>query len=187
MSNTVNNKIFKTTMVIGVSRLKQILWYFTNVFFLKSSWNLSSGLKKILLKSFGAKIGKGVVIKPAVNIKYPWKLIIGDYSWIGENVWIDNLSDVEIGNNVCISQGALLLCGNHDYKKTTFDLITKPIILNDGVWIGAKAIVCGGVTCKSHAVLCVASVATKDLEPYGIYRGNPCEKIKVREILSHHS
>ncbi len=181
--NQVNNESFKTTMDIGASKFKQILWYFTNILFIKNGLNVSSGLKIILLKLFGAKIGLGVVIKPSINIKYPWKLTIGNYSWIGEDVWIDNLSDVLIGNNVCISQGALLLCGNHDYKKTTFDLITQPINLEDGVWIGAKATVCGGVTCQSHAVLCVASVATKDLDPFGIYRGNPCEKIKTREIM----
>lgn len=180
--NQVNNESFKTTMDIGASKFKQILWYFTNVLFFKNGLNVSSGLKIILLKLFGCKIGFGVVIKPSVNIKYPWKLTIRDYSWVGEHVWIDNLSDVNIGNNVCISQGALLLCGNHDYKKTTFDLITQPITLEDGVWIGAKAIVCGGVTCKTHSVLSVASIASKDLEPYGIYRGNPCEKIKSREI-----
>jgi putative colanic acid biosynthesis acetyltransferase WcaF len=182
MTNTVNNKIFKTTIVIGASKLKQILWYFTNALFFKNAWNLSSGLKVMLLKLFGAKIGKGVVIKPSVNIKYPWKLTIGDYSWLGENVWIDNLSDVNIGKNVCISQGALLLCGNHDYKKVSFDLITLPIILEDGVWIGAKAIVCGGVICKTHSVLSVNSVASKELDAYRIYRGNPSEKIKTRII-----
>ena len=127
-------------------------------------------------------MGEGVVIKPSVNIKFPWKLSIGDHSWIGENVWIDNLAKVSIGNNVCISQGAYLLTGNHNYKKTTFDLITAEIILEDGVWIGAKAIVCPGVTCKTHAILTVASVASKDLDAYTIYRGNPAIKINDRVI-----
>ena len=180
--NQVNNKIFKTSMIVGASKIKQIVWYFINAIFLKSGWNVSSGLKIMLLKFFGAKIGAGVVIKPCVNIKYPWKLTIGNYSWVGENVWIDNLSEVMIGNNVCISQGALLLCGNHNYKKISFDLITRPITLEDGVWIGANALVCGGVTCKTHSILSIASVASKDLDAFGIYRGNPCEKIKSREI-----
>jgi putative colanic acid biosynthesis acetyltransferase WcaF len=91
---------------------------------------------------------------------------------------------VKIGDNVCISQGAMLLCGNHDYKKPTFDLITGPITLEEGVWIGAKSTVCPGVTCRSHAVLSVGSVASKDLDPYGIYRGNPAVKERERKIVS---
>lgn len=166
----------------GDGTLKRILWYFTNVLFFINPLNPSSGIKVRLLRMFGAQIGKGVVIKPSVNIKYPWNLFIGDYSWIGENVWIDNLVQVTIGANVCISQGAMLLCGNHNYKKTTFDLIVKPIIIEDGVWIGAQTTVCPGVKAHSHSVLCVGSVASKDLDAFSIYRGNPAEFIKTREV-----
>jgi putative colanic acid biosynthesis acetyltransferase WcaF len=136
----------------------------------------------MLLKFFGAKIGKGLVIKPAVNIKYPWKLLVGDDVWIGEGVWIDNLDLVTLGDNVCLSQGALILCGNHNYKKTTFDLITLPVLLEAGVWIGAKAIVCPGVTCSTHAVLAVGSVANKNLDAYSVYQGNPALKVKERNL-----
>lgn len=131
---------------------------------------------------FGADIGKGVVIKPGVNIKSPWLLTIGDHVWIGENAWIDNLVRVRIGNSACISQGAMLLTGNHDYTKSSFDLITGEIILEEGVWIGAKAVVCPGVICRSHAVLTVSSVASSELEAYSIYRGNPAVKIRDRKI-----
>jgi len=161
---------------------KRFLWMYINVIFFKSSFFPFNSLKVFLLRLFGSKIGNGVVIKPSVNIKYPWKLIVGDYVWIGEDVWIDNLDNVIIGNHTCISQGALLLCGNHNYKKSSFDLIIKPITIEEGVWIGAKSVVCGGVTCYSHSVLTVASVATNSLEAYSIYQGNPCQKIKVREI-----
>ena len=108
--------------------------------------------------------------------------MIGDNAWIGEKVWIDNLGKVSIGNNVCLSQGCMLLSGNHDYTKPTFDLIVKEITLEDGVWIGARAIVCGGVVCKDHSVLSVASVATKNLEPYTINVGNPAAPIKERKL-----
>ena len=87
-----------------------------------------------------------------------------------------------IGNNVCISQDAILMCGNHNYKKVSFDLMVGDITLEDGVWVGAKCLVCPGVTLHSHAVLSVASVASTDLERYGIYRGNPAIKIKTRII-----
>jgi len=137
-----------------------------------------------LLRIFGAKIGKAVNIKPKVNIKYPWLLKIGDHSWIGEGVWIDNLGRVKIGSNVCISQGAMLLTGNHNYKKSTFDLQVEEIVLEDGVWIGAKSIVGPGVTCKSHAVLAINSVATSDLDAYGIYQGTPAKFMRKRKINS---
>ena len=159
-----------------------VLWYFVNVVFFVSHIIPLSGLKVWLLKLFGAKVGHGVVIKPGVNIKYPWKLVIGDYSWIGEGVWMDNLANVTIGKNVCISQGAMLLCGNHNYKKQTFDLILGEIHLHDGAWVGAKAVVCPGVTLNSHAILSVGSVANKDLNSYSIYQGNPAVKIRERKF-----
>ena len=132
-----------------------------------------SSFKVKLLKLFGSNVGQRVVIKPNVNIKYPWFLEIGEDSWIGEGVWIDNLTTVKIGSNVVLSQGAYLLTGSHDYKKETFDLILEEIVLEEGVWIGAKATVCPGVTCRSHSVLAVGSVSTNDLEACGIYQGNP--------------
>ncbi|MBK9291139.1 MAG: colanic acid biosynthesis acetyltransferase WcaF [Bacteroidetes bacterium] len=162
--------------------LKRILWYFVNVLFFINPLNPSSGLKVLILRLFGAKVGRGVVIKPAVNIKYPWMLQIGNHSWIGERVWIDNLAPVSIGNHCCISQGAMLLCGNHNFKKVTFELMTLPITLEDGSWVGAFAIVGPGVTCGSHSVLAVNSVANRNLEPYAIYQGNPAQKIKQRII-----
>ncbi len=162
------------------SKLKTILWYFINVLFFLNPLNPVSGIKVKLLRLFGARIGEGVVIKPGVNIKYPWKLEIGDHCWIGEKVWIDNLGEVKLGNNVCISQGALLLCGNHNYKKSSFDLIVKDITLKDGVWIGAQSVVCPGVVCHSHSILSVHSVANKDMEAYSIYQGNPAVKVRQR-------
>ena len=168
---------------IGAGNFKNILWYFCNILFVKCSLQPLSVITVRLLRLFGAKIGKGVVIKPGVNIKYPWNLSIGDYSWIGENVWIDNLAKVKIGNNVCVSQGAMLLCGNHDYKRPTFDLMVKPIVIENGAWVGAQSTVCPGVTMHSHSVLTVGSIASKDLMPYSIYRGNPAVKVAERVMF----
>jgi putative colanic acid biosynthesis acetyltransferase WcaF len=164
----------------GGNALKRFLWYFTNAIVFKSSLFPVSGLKVILLRLFGARVGKGVNIKPCVNIKYPWRLSIGDYTWIGEEVWIDNQVEISIGSHSCISQGALLLCGNHNYKTETFDLIVKPIVIEEGGWIGAKTVVCPGVTCKSHAILTAGSVATQTLEAYSVYQGNPAVKVRER-------
>ena len=162
--------------------LKRASWFCINAVFFVNPLFPFNGIKIFFLRIFGAKVGKRVVIKPGVNIKYPWLLNIGDYSWIGERVWIDNLAEVDIGKNVCISQGAFLLCGNHNYKKPSFDLETKKIILEEGVWIGAMATVCPGVICHSHAVLAVGSVATRHLESYTVYQGNPAKKTRERSL-----
>lgn len=166
----------------GAGSMKRILWHLINAAFLNSSFPVSR-FKIFLLRSFGARIGKGITIKPHVNIKYPWKLVVGNHVWIGEYVWIDNLANVTIGNNVCLSQGSFLLCGNHNYKSQSFDLIVGDITLENGVWIGAKAIVCPGVKCHSHSVLAVGSVATSDLQAFHIYQGNPAAQSRERVLV----
>ena len=164
------------------SFLKRMLWYFVNLCFFKTGFPWPSSLKVAPLKIFGVKAGININIKPYVNIKYPWFLEIGSNVWLGENCWIDNLGKIKIADNVSISQGALLLTGNHNYKKETFDLIVGEIVLEEGVWVGAKAIVCPGITMRSHSVLTAGSVLTKDSEAYGIYQGNPAVKVKERVI-----
>ena len=162
------------------SILKRLLWALLSGLFFQNWIPWPSQLKSTLLRIFGAQIGEGLILKPRVTIKYPWKLRVRDHVWIGENVWIDNLEEISIGSHVCISQGALLLCGNHDFKKSTFDLITLPIDLEDGVWIGAKCVVAPGVTCRSHSVLSLGSITTKDLEAWTVYQGNPATAKKPR-------
>ncbi len=166
----------------GASLSKELLWMLCSSLFFRHSLAISNSLKISILRLFGAQIGQGVLIKPAVTIKFPWKLRIGNHVWIGENAWIDNLDTVSIGNHACISQGALLLCGNHNYKSPAFDLITGPITLEDGAWVGAKAIVCPGITIRSHAILTAGSVATSNLEAYTIYSGHPAKIVRERKI-----
>lgn len=108
--------------------------------------------------------------------------MIGNYVWIGEEVWIDNLAKVTLKDNSCVSQGALLLCGNHNYKKTSFDLLVGEITLEEGAWAGAKTVICPGVRLGSHSLLTVGSIATSNLEANWIYQGNPAQKLKPREI-----
>lgn len=166
----------------GAGTLKRALWYVVNALIFHSWLWPASRLKCALLRLFGATIGTGVRIKPRVNIKYPWHLSIGDHVWIGEDVWIDNLTTVSIGSNVCLSQGAYLLTGNHDYKDPAFGLIVKPIVIEDGAWIAARSIVCPGVRLGYQSVLTVGSVLTRDAQPNGIYRGAPAERVGEREI-----
>jgi len=165
----------------GASAIKQFLWYFTDVLFFKSRMMPISTILVFLLKLFGAKIGKQVRVKPGIHIKYPWRLIVGDYSWLAD-CYIENLAVVSIASNCCISQQAVLITGNHNYSSIGFDLIVAPITLEEGAWIGASAKVGPGVILHSHAVLTMGSVATKNLEAYSIYQGNPAIKIKERLI-----
>lgn len=166
----------------GMGFTKRTLWFIVNTIFIQCPLNPFSSLKVFLLRLFGAKIGKNVCIKPSVNIKYPWRLSVGSNVWIGESVWIDNLADVVIEDNVCISQGAMLLCGNHDYKKETFDLIVGKITIKKGAWVGACSIVCPNVVLNEGSILTVGSVANKNLESFAIYRGIPAIKIRNRIV-----
>lgn len=168
----------------GAKLLKRFSWYLINILVFKSALFAHYGIKVILLRLYGAEVGQGVKIKPAVNIKYPWKLKLGNHIWIGENVWIDNLDQVSIGDNCCLSQGVLLLCGNHNYKRPGFDLMTGPIHLEAGVWLGANSTVCPHVRCGEHAVLTVGSIATSNLEAFTIHQGNPAVGIKKRIIAA---
>lgn len=159
----------------------EAIWMVTQAVFV-SSWLPGSVHRRLLLKLFGARIGVGVVIKPNVRIKFPWRLEIGDHSWIGEDVWIDNLALVTIGSNACISQGAYLCTGSHDWSSPTFDLIVKPITIGDGAWIAAKSTVGPGVSVGKGAVLGLGSTTSKDLDPWCIYSGAPAEFVKWRVL-----
>ncbi|MEY2835963.1 MAG: colanic acid biosynthesis acetyltransferase WcaF [Bacteroidota bacterium] len=165
------NKAYRAS--IGASVFKQILWLICSVMIIRNPLIPFSGLRRLVLLAFGAKIGQSPVIKPGVIIKYPWKLVMGDFVWLGENCWIDNLAAVTIGNHCCISQGAMLCTGNHDYRSPHFDLIMKPIVLEAGVWIGACSIVGPGVHCSTQSVLTAGSVLTSNMEANMIYQGNP--------------
>ena len=157
-------------------------WYAVSLVLFETAIPFPSALKRTVLRSFGADIGEGVIIKPRVHIKFPWKLEIGKHTWIGEKVWIDNLDLVHIGSHCCISQGAYLLCGNHDYTSQKFDLITKPITMEDGSWAGAKSMLGPGAILEAEAVLAVGSVGLGKLTGKKIHQGNPARPIRDRTI-----
>jgi putative colanic acid biosynthesis acetyltransferase WcaF len=165
----------------GRSRLVEAAWLVAQWLFV-SSWMPGSRHRRLLLRMFGARIGRGVILKPGVRIKFPWRLQVGDHSWIGEDAWIDNLDLVSIGENCCVSQGAYLCTGSHNWSLRSFDLITRPIILNDGAWVAARACVALGVTLGEGAILTMGSVATTDLLPWTIYQGVPAKVIRQREL-----
>lgn len=149
----------------GRSRLVQVLWYLCSALVFQSPWFPFSALKVWLLRLFGASVGRGVVIKPCVRIKFPWRLQIGDFVWIGESVWIDNLATVKIGSHVCISQGAYLCTGSHDHRSITFDLITQSISISDRVWICAMVVVLPGTQVGSGSLIAAGTVIRGTVPP----------------------
>ncbi|MTJ50336.1 WcaF family extracellular polysaccharide biosynthesis acetyltransferase [Dolichospermum sp. UHCC 0259] len=164
----------------GASYSRQLLWYFIGSPLVESYWLPISSIKVSILRLFGANIGKGVNIKPGVKIKFPWRLTLGDYAWIGEDVWIDNIAPVVIENHVCLSQGVYLCTGNHDWNDPNFNLIPAPIHIQEGSWVAAKSVVGPGVTIGRGAVLALGSVTSRSLEANTIYAGNPAKPIKKR-------
>ena len=168
----------------GSGRIKEAAWLVLSLVLFRLCPLKLSGLKCAVLRALGAKVGRGVVIKPQVGITFPWKLTLGDHVWLGEECWLLNLAPIVIESHVCISQRTFLCTGNHDYKSPAFDLIVKPIRVETGAWIGANALVGPGVTVGSHAVLTAGSVATANLSPFKIYRGNPAVAVKERVITA---
>lgn len=166
----------------GRSRLVAALWFFVGLPLLRLQLQPISFARSFLLRLFGASIGSNVVIKPGVRVKYPWHLSISANTWIGEDVWIDNLTSVTIGANVCISQGAYLCTGNHDWSDPAFGLEVKPIIVEDGSWIGARALICPGVRMGRCAVAAAGSVVTRNIPGFEIHAGNPAGFVKNRQF-----
>lgn len=162
----------------------EALWWVIQAALVRS-WIPGTAHRRYLLRVFGAQIGEGVIIKPGLRVKFPWRLQIGNHTWIGEDVWIDNLAHVEIGSHCCISQGAYLCTGSHDWSSRRFDLIVKPIAIENHAWVCAKSLVAPGVTIREGAVLSLGSVATGDLDSWGLYGGVPAKWIKARLIENH--
>jgi putative colanic acid biosynthesis acetyltransferase WcaF len=158
----------------------RMIWYYVSLLLFESGWLPTSGIKTRILRLFGAKVGRGVVFKPHVRIKNPWRLRIGDHCWIGQGVWIDNIEDVIIGNHVCVSQLAYFCTGNHDHRSRAFDLIAKPIIVQNGAWIGARTTLMGGITVYANAITAVGSVVVKDVAAATIVGGSPARQIATR-------
>lgn len=173
---TFNNSNFDR----GASKLKELMWRIIQQFFFNFDFLKIYSFKRSVLKAFGAELGEGMEVKPHVRITFPWKLKMGSMSWIGEEAWLLNLDHIEIGSNVVISQRVFLCTGSHDWKKQSFDLMTKPIVVGDGVWICADVFVGPGVTIGDGCVVTAGSVVNRNLPPGMICSGNPCVPIKPR-------
>lgn len=173
----------RSLLDLGVPKWKEMLWLMINAVFFQNYLNPFSSLRIFWLRQFGAQIGHHCQVRARAFIRSPWLLKMGNYSSIGEEVWIENRGMVEIGDQCTISQRAMIMTGGHNYKSPSFSIIVMPLTkLEDGVWICSNAMVNGGITCKSHSILGIGAVAIKDLEAYTIYSGNPAVAVKERVI-----
>jgi putative colanic acid biosynthesis acetyltransferase WcaF len=156
------------------------LWWIVQATLFRCSPQVLYGWRRSLLRLFGAKIGSGVIIRPTAEITYPWKLTIGDNSWIGDHVTLYTLGEIRIGDNACISQHCYLAAAFHDYRKPTFDMIGSWIAIESEVWLATRVFVAPGVTVGRGAVVGACSVVLKDVPPMMVCAGNPAIPLRPR-------
>jgi putative colanic acid biosynthesis acetyltransferase WcaF len=161
----------------GASRFKEAVWFLVRGLLFLPAFPLPSSLRCVALRLFGAKIGRGVVIRSRVNITFPWRLEVGDHVWVGEEVLILSLAPVRIGSNVCLSQRVFLCTGSHNFRSDAFSLITKPIVVEQHTWVAAQAFVAPGVTVGPRSVVSAGSVVLRDVPANTIVRGNPAVEV----------
>ena len=160
-----------------------MLWLVVRSLFFMPSFPLPSAVRCNLLRLFGAQIGQGVVIRSRVHVTFPWRLTIGDHSWIGEEVNLHNLAPIVIGHDVCLSQRAFLCTGSHDFSKHGFDLITGPITIGDHSWVAANVFIAPKVHLGPHAMVTAGSVVKLSISQPGIVSGNPATLTEPVEII----
>lgn len=158
------------------------IWWLVQASLFAWSPQFLYGWRRFLLRLFGAKIGQKVLIRPSVRVTYPWKLSIGDYSWIGDQVELYTLGEITIGANVVVSQRSYLCTGSHDFTRPTFDIYAKPIRIEDQVWVASDVFVAPGVTLGEGCVVGVRSTVLTDLPGGMLCYGSPAKAIRTREI-----
>lgn len=160
------------------------LWWIVQSVLFKTSPQFLYGWRRFLLRAFGARIGKHVLIRASVHTQFPWKINIGNYSWIGDNVVLYSLGSITIGDNVVISQKSYLCAGSHDYTKNNFPIYALPVIIEDECWLATDVYVAPGVTIGKGTVVGARSSVFKSLPAGKICIGNPARVIKDRGIVS---
>jgi len=165
----------------GKSKITVQLWWIIQGSLFRWSPQFLYGWRRFLLRSFGAKIGKGVIIRPCVKVTYPWKLSIGDYSWIGDQVHLYTLGEIEIGSNAVISQSSYICTGTHDYLSPDFRIYAEKISIKDKCWLATDVYVAPGVSIGEGTVVGARSSVFKDLQAGKICIGNPAKEVRNRE------
>jgi putative colanic acid biosynthesis acetyltransferase WcaF len=148
------------------------LWAMFELLFVTNPWQISSRLRVRVLRMFGAEIGSGVIFRPRTRVRFPWKLHVGDRSWIGEGVWFHNQDHIYVGHDVVVSQETLLTTGSHAHRRD-MALITRPIHIEPGVWITARCIVLGGTQVGRSALVTPATVVRGVVPANTVWNGTP--------------
>jgi len=164
----------------GAPLLVQVLWFCLGTQLLAARWLPGSAWRVLLLRAFGARIGRRCRIKPGLRVKFPWRLQVGEACWLAEDAWIDNLAPVQLGDRVCLSQGAYLCTGNHDFRSPSFDLKLGAISIGSDAWIAARAVLAPGTSVGAGAVIALASTVSGHVPPGAIVRGNPAVLVGTR-------
>lgn len=153
------------------------------MFFL-SSLPWPSSFKASLLRMFGAKVGRGVYIRPRVNIHFPWKLTLGDYCWIGDRCEILNLEPVTMGDHAALAHDVYLAAGSHDIRSRTMKYANKPITIGRGTWIATRAFIGPGVEIGENCVVGACAVVLKSVAPNSIVGSNLATVVGTRKLVN---
>jgi putative colanic acid biosynthesis acetyltransferase WcaF len=164
----------------GKSKLYVQSWRFIHSTFFRFSPQFMYGWRRLLLRLFGAKIGKNVLIRPTAKILYPWKLFIGNWSWIGDEVTLYNMANINIGKNCVISQKSYLCTGSHEHTKPSFDIFAESINIKDEVWIASDVFIVPGITIGTGTVVGFRSIVTRNLPPKMVCYGSPAKPLRQR-------
>ena len=156
------------------------LWWLVQSLLMHPSPQVLYGWRRFLLRAFGAKIGRGVLIRPTVRVTYPWKVVIGDYCQIGDRAELYSLGPITIGRDSVVSQDSYICTGTHDHTDPTFPLVIDPIVIEDEAWVAAGAFVGPGVTIGRGAIVGARSVVFKDIPPGQIAVGQPARLVGDR-------
>lgn len=166
----------------GRPRWLIMLWWLVQAIAFPLTLHAHHAPRRTLLRWFGAKIGKGVIIRPTARFTYPWKIAIGDYSWIGDDVVFYSLDPIYVGCHCVISQETYLCTGSHSASSPTFQLQTAPIFIENGVWIATDCFIGPGVRIGANALIGARSGVFRDQPPQQICRGTPCQPVGFRSI-----
>jgi putative colanic acid biosynthesis acetyltransferase WcaF len=197
MSSSIRQSVQATPVVPAVSidpyllpafplanRLLRAVWGFVYLIFFRTSPRPFHAWRALLLRCFGARLGKNCHIYGGARIWAPWNLTCEEQATIGDEAIVYNPAPVRLGSHAIISQQAYLCGATHDYEDPRFPLVASPISIGSYAWVCARATVQAGVSVGEGAVLALGSVATHDLQPWTVYGGIPARKIKVRRNVT---
>ncbi len=156
------------------------LWQVIQVTLFAMSPQFFYGWRRMLLRMFGAKVGKGVLIRPSVTITFPWKVSFDEHAWVGDDVVLYSIAEIHIGDHAVISQRSYLCTASHDYRKPTFDTVIAPILVENAVWIATDVFIAPGVQLGKGCVVGARSSVFSDLPESMICVGSPAKAIRKR-------